>query len=240
MNYDSEHYDNFWSTIISQLPKGGSYRFDQRIEGYKIMLDIIPNKAKVFDYACGLGMVSIMLNKKKDCKVFGCDWSKVAVDYVNSKTTKGNFKATDEIFGYDYDYLILSHYLEHLKEPKKFLKECFKKAKNVIIALPNNFRKIGEHVDMQWSNWDEFYNLFSEYEIERVDEGKYQGAKPAWQHPIFIFKEKTMHPSYREPKKEVKKTVEKKKVAKRGKKQVKTVTVEETVDILNKAENAES
>lgn len=203
MMYSADHYDAFWKAIIKALPKGGSYRFDMRDEGYNIIKDTIPEGSKVFDYACGLGIISIKLSKEKDCSVYGCDWSAVAVEYVNMNITKGEFRHTDEIFGGKYDYIIVSHFLEHLEKPVEFLSEVFKHTDKAIISLPNNFRHVGEHVNMQWSNWAEFNNLFSDYDIERIDEGKYTSkTQSAWQHPIFIFKEKNMHPSYREEKKE--------------------------------------
>jgi 2-polyprenyl-3-methyl-5-hydroxy-6-metoxy-1,4-benzoquinol methylase len=221
MMYSCEHYDKFWEGIIKKLPVGGSYRFDMRKEGYGVICDAIPENSKTFDYACGLGMVSISLSKEKYCSVFGCDWSGVAIDYVNAETGTKNFKKTDEIFGDSYDCAIVSHFLEHIENPVEFLDNIFKKTKKIIVSLPNNFRHIGEHIHMQWSNWDEFYKLFDKYDIERIDEGKYTNKTlNAWQHPIFIFKEKDMHQFYREedkkevikPKKKVKK---KKKVVKK-------------------------
>ena len=242
MMYSSEHYDKFWSGIIKSMPQGGSYRFDQRNEGYNIIRDVIEPKSKVFDYACGLGIISIKLDNEKDCDVYGCDWSKVAVDYAN-ENTEGKFKVTDEIFGDKYDYIIISHFLEHIENPADFVEQAFEHTKNVIVSLPNNFRHMGEHVNMQWSNWKEFETLFGKWDITRIDEGKYTGKTgTAWQHPIFIFKEKTMHPSYLdsstgekvEPKKVIKVKNEKIVVKKKGSKKVKTVTLDETSAILDK------
>ena len=232
MMYKADHYDVFWSNIIKQLPKGGSYNFSQRAEGYRKILDLVPHGSKTFDYACGLGMVSIKLAKEKGCDVSGTDFSKVAIEYVK-KQSGGNFNTSGEVFGENYDYIILSHFLEHITNPVEFMKDLYKKGKNVIVALPNNFRHIGEHVNMQWNNWKEFDELFKDFDYERVDNGYTTKTHHAWHHPIFLFKgDTTMHPSYLdsstgEKKATVKKVV--KKVAKKGKKKIVEVIETETV-----------
>ena len=229
MSYTDDYYNKFWEGIIKLLPKGGSYRFDYRQAGFDIIKDVIPNGSKVFDYACGLGHIGIQLAKEKACKVSGCDWSSVAVDYVNKQVGSDTYKVTDKIEG-KYDYIIASQYLEHLKDPKSFVKECLAKTKHLIVAIPNNFRRTGEHIDMAWTSWAEFNDMFQEWELERID--KYTSTPQAWQHPIFIIKEKnTMHPSYRDENKKVEVKKEKKKVAKKKRKKV--VTTEEVVEVAN-------
>jgi len=230
--YTKEHYNEFWGDIIRQLPKGGSYRFDMRAEGYQKIMDLIPEGSKVFDYACGLAMVSIKLAKEKKCVVAGCDFSDVAVKFAKEKSG-GDFRTTDKVFGGPYDYIILSHYLEHVKDPAEMLRVMFKKAKNIIVSLPNNFRRVGEHVNMQWGDWDEFKFLFKEFSYERVDNGYSTKTHHAWHRPIFLFKGDHMHPIFREekPKKEVKKTV--KKVKKTAKKTPKKVEVKANNDKIS-------
>jgi hypothetical protein len=104
---------------------------------------------------------------------------------------KGDFRVSEEIFGTGYDYIILSHYLEHLEDPVKWIKKIFHKTNKIICILPNNFYKIGEHVNMKWSNWKTFYSLFKEFKIKRIDEGKYSSNLiGAYRNPIFIFEKK--------------------------------------------------
>jgi hypothetical protein len=44
---------------------------------------------------------------------------------------------------------------------------------------------------MKWSNWKTFYNLFKEFKIKRIDEGKYpSNLIGAYRNPIFIFEKK--------------------------------------------------
>ena len=134
------------------------------------------------------GLVS-SVEKEKDCKVSGCDYSSVAIDWTN-KSTSGKFTTNDSIDGF-YDTVIAMHILEHLDRPVKWMEMALKKSNKVIVMLPNNFRKVGEHVNMRWSNWKDFYGLFDSFEIERVDEGQYPDRlHHAFRHPIFIFRSK--------------------------------------------------
>lgn len=231
MMVEAKQYDEFWSNIIKNLPRGGSYRFDERKEGYDKMIDLVPEGSKVFDYACGLSMVSIRLAKEKNCKVSGCDFSKVAVDFVKEQSG-GDFRVTDELFGDNYDFIILGHFLEHIKTPVEFMKEVVKKCKKVIVSLPNNFRHIGEHANMQWSSWEDWNRMFKDFTYERVDKGYSKKTHHAWHHPIFLFEgENKMHPNYREekPKKKVTKKKTVKKTSKKGTKKISTTDEENTV-----------
>jgi len=228
--YTEDHYNKFWENIINQLPRGGSYRFDQRAEAYGKIMDLIPEGSTVFDYACGLAMASIKLSKDKKCKVAGCDFSSVAINYAK-KESGGDFRATDKVFGGPYDFVILSHYLEHIDNPAEFLNELFKFTNNIIISLPNNFRHIGEHELMQWSNWTEFNELFKDFTFKRVDQGYTTKTHHAWHHPIFLFtEEKNMHQNYIEEK-PVKKPAKKKRKVNAKKKKITTVNVEKTENI---------
>lgn len=191
MTYDSKYYDEKWKAIIPQMPKGGQYRFDLRQYGHNIVKDLIKPKSKVFDYACGLGVIDIQLYEEKECDVYGCDFSKVAVDYINKQLPfPAQFKVTDKIEGY-YDYVLAIQFLEHIPNPCEWIDMALKAAPTVICVLPNNFRKSGEHVDMAWGSWEEFETIFSKYKVTRVDVGKYPPKlHNAFQHPVIKFESK--------------------------------------------------
>jgi len=187
-----DYWDEKWEKIIKLMPTGGKYRFDLRKHSYKIIEEYIPKKSTVFDYACGLGVLCKMLESEKDCTTSGCDISKVAIDYIKKRLidSKG-FKTTDIITG-NFDYVVSTQYLEHTAEPVNWLNNALDHSKEVICALPNNFRQVGEHKDMQWNSWIAFYELFDDFEIVRLDEEKYQkGLCRAFMMPIFSFKRKT-------------------------------------------------
>jgi len=190
MGNDIKHFEDKWTAIIPKMPQGGEYRFDLRQYGHDIIKEQIESGSSVFDFACGLAVIDEQLQIEKGCTVAGCDFSEVAIDY-SIKTTNGDFRKTDKIFGTKYDYVLAIQFLEHIKEPCKWLDECFEKTDTIICALPNNFRKTGEHVDMQWSSWEQFNNLFSAYNVERIDIGKYPDRlHQAFRHPIFKFTQK--------------------------------------------------
>jgi SAM-dependent methyltransferase len=257
MEHDAKYYDQKWNQIIPKMPVGGQYRFDLRKFGYDIAIDTIPEGSKVFDYACGLGYIDQLL-KTKGCEVSGCDFSPVAVDYCKEKTG-GDFRTTGDFFGGPYDVILAAYFLEHIKEPQKWVEEALKFAPRVICHLPRNFSHHGEHIDMGWNNWGHFKQVFKDFEFMRLDtkEGtefdtmkdediKYRPRLGQFAHPIVEFREKgaNMHINAREEnnatqKKEEKKVIkevkEKKKVAKKGKKSIKLT--EEVVEIT-KEDNA--
>jgi hypothetical protein len=184
-----EYFDRKWNDIIPRMPVGGGYNFPKRQHGLNIIKDHIDPNSKVFDFACGLGVIDKQLKEEKGCIVSGCDFSQVAVDYCN-QNTDGDFRKTDTIFGDVYDYIIAIYFLEHIKDPVGWLHNCFNHAPKVICAIPNDFNIRGEHIDMQWKNWDSFYELFNEFKVDRLDIDKYSGnVERCYKHPIILFQE---------------------------------------------------
>jgi hypothetical protein len=189
MEQTADNYDIRWGEIIKQMPIGGNYRFDQRKGGYKVILDYIGKGKKVFDYACGLGVMLKMARQQYDCDVSGCDFSTVAIGYTN-ETVSGDFRVGDKIWG-KYDYVVASQFIEHIKTPAEWIENALDHAEAVICSIPNNFSRHGDHIDMQWGNWDEFNELFKGFNVERIDTPeKYAGTAKAWQHPTFVFRRK--------------------------------------------------
>ena len=190
-NYNAEYFDKKWIKVITNMPEGGDYRYDLRQHGYDAIKNLIPDGSSVFDFACGLGVIDIQLAKEKNCKVAGCDWSKVAIDWTNGKV-KGDFRQTGYIFGNKYDFIIAVYFLEHIDNPVEWLDNCFAHTDTVICALPNNFRKCGEHSLMQWESWSEFKHIFCKYDIEILKDNDIypSGLVGAYKHPLAIFKQK--------------------------------------------------
>lgn len=168
MENDANYYDSKWKTAIKGLPNGGAYRFDLRQHGYNLVKKAIPDGSTVFDYACGLGIIDIQLEKEKNCKVSGCDFSPVAVDYAKSQCT-GDFRVTDKVFNGPYDVIIAIYFLEHIPNPVEWCEMCFEKTEEIIVVLPRNFLHHGEHVDMAWKNWSHFFKMFEKYNPTRLD-----------------------------------------------------------------------
>jgi hypothetical protein len=214
-----EHYNKKWERIIAKMPNGGEYNFHLRKYGYQCIVDYIGTGKKVFDYASGVAVLSQMV-KEAGNTVTGCDTSDVAIKWCKDNISK-DFYVGEKIEG-KYDYIIASQFIEHLKDPIEWINSALTHCNELVIAIPNNFRKSGEHIDMAWRNWDEFYNLFNRFKPRRIDNYP-SDLSNAFQHPIFIFKGDNMHPSCREegnkipkkevlkPKKEIKKPKKKKK-----------------------------
>jgi 2-polyprenyl-3-methyl-5-hydroxy-6-metoxy-1,4-benzoquinol methylase len=186
MEQSPEYYDDKWAKVAKAMPKGGDYRFDQRRNGYKIICDYIGENKRVFDFACGLGVIGGMLGEQ-GCQVNGCDYSQFAVNYA-VKHYGGDFRCSDKIWGDSYDYIIACYFLEHIKDPVGWLREMLKHGKKVICSIPNDFRRHGEHSDMAWKDWETFYELFSPFDVVRIDEDKWESStQRAWRHPTFVF-----------------------------------------------------
>jgi len=185
MSYGVEHYNNKWKRIISGLPNGSNYRYDLRQYNYDFIKGRIPRLSKIFDFGCGLGIIDIQLFKEKDCDVYGCDTSNVAVDFINSKFDIDRFCVGDRFFGKGYDYILAIHFIEHISNPVEWMREALEYGKRVIFTIPNNFRCSGEHENQQWHDWNEFHFLFQEFNLIRLDGLYPECCKGDWSAPIF-------------------------------------------------------
>jgi 2-polyprenyl-3-methyl-5-hydroxy-6-metoxy-1,4-benzoquinol methylase len=176
-------FDDKWTSIISKLPTGGDYRFDQRKCSYNIIADYIGTGKNVFDYACGLSVLGRII-KSRGNRVCGCDFSKVAIDYAKRTVSEG-FYQSDQIYG-QHDYIVASQFIEHIDNPVQWINEAFQNTEKLIVSIPNNFHVVGEHHLMQWNSWESFYKLFKDFDMIRVDTPEmYSSIHPAWAAPIF-------------------------------------------------------
>ena len=183
--FDDKYFDEFWSPKIKMMPQGGEYRFDQRKYNYMLIAEHIGLGKKVFDYACGLGVLG---NWLEGCDYYGCDFSQVAVDFAKD-STGGDIRKTDIIFDGAYDVICACQFIEHIENPVEWVKGALEKAETVICSIPNNFYKQKEHALMQWGNFDEFYELFKDIKCTRIDTPEaYHGCGQAWKAPTFEFK----------------------------------------------------
>lgn len=191
------HYDRKWREIIAQMPQGGDYCFYMRQYGYDIIKAEIDKCGMVFDYACGLGILTHQIQQELECLCYGCDISEVAAKYARellgskqSVHVGAHFKGCP-ILGKKYDYIIATYFIEHIPDPAAWVREALTFGKRVIASIPNNFKRAGEHSLMAWNDWPSFYAIFSEFAVRRIDEGKYHPWLPAaYHHPTFIFSKK--------------------------------------------------
>lgn len=182
------YFDKKWIEIIGKMPQGGPYRFDLRRYGYDIVVNWISAGARVFDFACGLSVLSKRLVDEKQCSISGCDISGKAIEYSSKIIPGGDFRITDKIFGSDYKYVVASYILEHLEKPVEFIRDALTVSEQVICLLPNNFLKKGEHINLQWSSWESFAELFKDFIFARIDINRYpKDLKRDFCHPIVVF-----------------------------------------------------
>lgn len=183
--FSEKYWNGKWSEVISKLPNGGDYFFNHRQHGYNIIKANIPDGSRVFDFACGLGIIDEQLHREKGCIVSGCDLSSVAAVHVKKKTG-GDFRKGSEVFGGPYDVILAIYFLEHIDDPAQWCEDTLGHADFILAALPNNFRRAGEHTKMAWTSWDSFFKIFGDFKLERLDQGKYPvtGLQEAFKHPI--------------------------------------------------------
>lgn len=188
------HYDAKWRDVISKMPQGGDYCFYMRQYGYDIIKEFVPRESKIFDFACGLGVLPGQLAREKHCLCYGVDMSPVAVEYarernlVNASEGTGFFRARGVS---EYDIVIATYFIEHIRNPVAWMREALSYGGAVIVSIPNNFSRAGEHVNMAWDSLESFYALFAEFQLNRLDVGRYHPYLPAaYHHPTFLIQKK--------------------------------------------------
>ncbi len=168
--YGEAWWDNYWKK---------PYNLRKRQPSYDNVKRLIPPKSSVFDFACGLATISLQLKREKGCKIGGCDLSSEVIKQIDLP----GFYVGDSIKGH-YDYLIVSHFLEHITNPAEFIEYCKQHTKNVIIVIPSNFRRTKEHQVMQWRSLAEFEALIPD--AERIETDYPPGLQDAFKCPIYI------------------------------------------------------
>ncbi len=106
---------------------------------YFKIASLVERDRKVLDFGCWQGDLSKILIDKKNSKVIGCDlmekceFKDPKFRYFQVLSEKENFPLKE-----NFDYVIFADVLEHLKNPKKMLKETFRHTNKIIISIPNN------------------------------------------------------------------------------------------------------
>lgn len=180
MAYDKNYYNQFWKDVKSGNPK---YHLTFREYQWDNVVSLIESNESVFDYACALGFIAKKL-KEKGCKVSGCDISDFAIEHCK-ETISDSFYVGSEITG-NYDTIVLSHILEHFKKPVNFIEQCFEHCNKIIVVLPNNYRKTGEHKDMAWGNEKELLRMFGKFNIKRAEYSYPKNILDAFKAPIYV------------------------------------------------------
>ncbi len=109
--------------------------------GYDLVLDEIPDQAKVLDLGCGDGSLLVMLQDKKKVKGFGVEISEEGVSLC---VEKGLYcyqaDIDDGLSDYkdnSFDYVILNQTIQNTKRPDYVINEVLRIGKKAIISFPN-------------------------------------------------------------------------------------------------------
>jgi len=127
-------YDEYWKTRGFQLRS-------KLMERELIFFNWISNDAKVLNAGCGNSRLLLELKTKKNCDCAAIDASPLAVEGQKKAGVQAraadlendNFDLTE-----NYDYIILSEVLEHLRQPEDLIAKLTPHAKYFIFSIPNS------------------------------------------------------------------------------------------------------
>lgn len=137
---------NYWNIIKdpdgkirNRLEKKEKINHQKDTEYISSYINKFSNK-KILDVGCGLGYFLSSLNNKKN-KLYGCEVDKYCLDYASKYGTINIGKLEEINYTKDYfDIVVCHHVIEHIKNPKNFLKKIKKILKQhgiLIISTPD-------------------------------------------------------------------------------------------------------
>lgn len=108
---------------------------------HRFFLDNIPQGAKVLDVGCSRGELSVDLASKAS-KVVAYDISEKSIKVAKRNNSRENIyyfvgEATQDMPKEHFDVVVCSNILEHLPDPKEFLKKLNNISEKILIRVPN-------------------------------------------------------------------------------------------------------
>lgn len=109
---------------------------------HKIFFGWVKPDSSVLDIGCGDNSVVLELKEKKNCRVQVADFSDLILKEWESHGVEGiklNLDDTNNIaLTKQYDYIILSEVLEHLREAEIVLEKLKQFGEHLVISIPNS------------------------------------------------------------------------------------------------------
>lgn len=144
-----------------------NYMLQEELSKYKFATKFIKKNMKVIDLGCGTGYGTAYLHKK-GCEIIGIDINKEAVKFAAKKYGGyANFsRASVDKTGYkdkEFDFAVSFEVIEHLKNPKKFLKEVkriLKKNSYFVLSTPNT---------VIYSPGSKYHSIYHEKEFDYLE-----------------------------------------------------------------------
>lgn len=134
-------------------------------------MNVMPEKWSIFDVGCGYGgFVWAMQNNGMDAwgNELNPTWVNEANTYCQGNLYFGQFAEIQHLIGKKYDFIFISHTLEHLPDPAAMLREAKKYlAKNglIYINVPNSrsnrFKENGRRSGIDYGNFPMHINFFT-------------------------------------------------------------------------------
>lgn len=133
-NISSIDYDEYWSYRGWQIASGLKPR-------EKIMYELVGSGSRVLDVGCGNSRLPLEL-KNKGVQVAVADLSELVLREYKKLDISGNAvdleKITPGSVVGDYDYIIMSEVLEHIKNPEDVIRILKSRTKRFLLTVPNS------------------------------------------------------------------------------------------------------
>lgn len=135
-------YGKGYSVVAGTAAWIGRNIFYYRKAEIKEILKLIKENKKILDLGCNTGYLTrIIKNNIPSSKIYGADINYEAVEAARKKNKGIVFYHIKNKFyqRHKFDYVVASHILEHIKEPKKFIdniKKILNPKGKLIIVVP--------------------------------------------------------------------------------------------------------
>jgi len=127
-------YNEYWRT------RGYALR-SKLLERERIFFDWIKEGASVLDIGCGNSRLLYELQTKKNCHCQGVDFSSLAVEGLRKAGVNAevcDIESESFQISENYDYIILSEILEHLRLPENLIAKLKPRTLYFTISVPNS------------------------------------------------------------------------------------------------------